>query len=188
MEAMPILQGPRCHFAIYEVVHGTGLTEVLVIRQERLPSSNKEGRVVSCLRFSPREYQAICDICLSLNLNRCRPQSLKRLLAQSLADDLPPLAERIALFRRQEIQLLHEHLRGPRRPAEHDLTPEEVEMLAEAGGSLLFTVRFSGLLKHAMVQHFRDNHGELAAKLGRLSHGCFEMLCEQVKLRREKGS
>ena len=68
---------------------------------------------MSHLRFSPPEYQALTAICRSLNLNRCRPQTLKRFVAESLADNYPEFAQRIAHLRREEIQLLHEHLRGP---------------------------------------------------------------------------
>lgn len=140
------------------------------------------------LRFSLREYQAIIAICRSLNLNRCRSQALKRLIAESLAGDLAELAERIARLRGQEIQLLHEHLRGSRQRNVHDLTSEEVEMLAEAAGPLLCKARFIRPLKRILVQHFLDNSPELAAKLRRLSHTCFETLCEHVKLRSEGSS
>jgi len=143
---------------------------------------------MSYLRFSPPEHQAICDICLSLNLNRCRPQSLKRILAASLTDALPELAGRIAGLRQQEMQLLHDHLRDQRGPPKREeLSAAELSLFDAAFGGLLVQARFLRPLKGTIVEHFRQHDPELAAKLGRLSDERFEALCEQVKLLRDRG-
>ena len=47
---------------------------------------------MSYLRFSPREYQAICDVCHALNFNRHRPTALRHLLVRSLTATVPDLA------------------------------------------------------------------------------------------------
>jgi len=139
---------------------------------------------MSYLRFSRVEYEAVSAITRPLNLNRYRPLALKRLLAQSLAAALPELAERIGRFRRQEIRILHDYFRCQQRPPEvHELTAEELAMLAEAFGPVLFQVRFLRPLKSALVHQFRDAFPDLAAKLGRLSNERFEALCDRIKQR-----
>jgi hypothetical protein len=144
---------------------------------------------MSHLRFSPGEYQAIREIGRSLNLNRCRPQTLKRLLAGSLAVSLPGLAGRISALKREEMQLLHDHLRGQRQPQPRDeLTADEFSLLELACGPLLDRARFLHALKATLIQHFLPNHPTLAAKLVRASLSRFEALCDQVKARREGSS
>jgi len=136
---------------------------------------------MSYLRFSRLEYAALADAARPLNLNRCRPWVFKRLLARALAGTLPELSQRISHFRRQEIRILHEHLRQRRQPEQQELTAEEVGMLAEAFGPLLFQVRFLRPLKSALVHQFRDAFPDLATKLARLSNDRFESLCERIK-------
>ena len=103
---------------------------------------------MSYLCFTPDDYTAVAEIARPLNLNRYRPLALKRFLTRSLAAARPELAERIARFRRQEIHILHDHLRRQRPARErHDLTADEVAMLAEAFGPALFQVRFLRPLK-----------------------------------------
>ncbi len=143
---------------------------------------------MSYLRFSRVEYEAVSEASCSINLTRCRPCALKRILVRSLAASLPELAGRISRFRRQEMRILHEHLRRLQQPARLDLTAEEVGMLAEAFGPLLFQVRFLRPLKSALVHQFRDAFPDLAAKLAYLSNDRFEALCERIKERVNRDS
>jgi hypothetical protein len=143
---------------------------------------------MSHLRFSPGEYQAIREVCQTLNLNRCRPQTLKRILAGSLAA-LPDLAGRITALKREEMQLLHDHLRGHSQPQQREeLTADEFSLLESACRPLLDHARFLHALKSMLIQHFLPDHPALAAKLVRASHSRFEALCDQVKARREGSS
>jgi glutathione S-transferase len=138
---------------------------------------------MSYLRFSPREYQAICDVCHALNFNRCRPPTLRHLLARSLADTFPTLADRLRHLRHQEMEVLHAHLRDQGQPCErHGLSDDEFSLVAAVCRPLLARTRFIGTLKPTLFQHLRDDHPELAAKLAGLGQARFESLCEQVKL------
>ncbi len=73
------------------------------------------------LSFSPREHQALCHVCRPLNLKRCRPAALKRLLVASLSASFPELAGRIARMRRAQFLILSDHFR---RGEGHGLTGE----------------------------------------------------------------
>jgi hypothetical protein len=132
-----------------------------------------KGLVVTHLRFSPQEYQAISHLCRPLDLHRYPWHALKRLLVYSLAE----LGQRIAQMGREEFKILHDHFRESQRlEGQHELSPEELSVVAQAGGPLLFNARFVRPLKRALVQR-----PDLATKLERMSHTQFEMLCQQVR-------
>jgi hypothetical protein len=150
---------------------------------------SRKGHLVSYLRFTPSEYEAISRLNRSLSLNRYPLPAFRRLLIASLADTLPELARRVAGLRRQQIQLLYRHLQDrPRAERRHDLAPEEVGLVADAAGPLLFRARFARHLKRALVEHFGAVSPALATKLERLSLYRFEALCEQVQERVRRGA
>jgi hypothetical protein len=138
---------------------------------------------MSYLRFSPREYQAICDVCHALNFNRHRPTALCHLLVRSLTATVPDLAKRIHRLRHQEMEILHAHLRDQGQPCErHGLSDDEFSLVAAACRPLLVRTRFRCTIKFTLVRHFQDDHPDLAEKLAGLGQARFESLCEQVKL------
>ena len=136
--------------------------------------------MASYLRFSPHEYRALCRLAGSLDLGGRHPAAVRRLLAASLADTHPALAGRLGRLRRREVKILCDHLRGLNPPRRHDLTAEEVRMLAEVCGPLLSQARFLGPLWRALVRQLRGPAPALAAKLDRLSRPQVEALCRQV--------
>jgi two-component system, response regulator PdtaR len=85
---------------------------------------------VGHLRFSPREYRAICEVCLPLSLGRRPPRSLKRHLTRSLADADPDLAGRVAGLSRQQVEILHEPLSERSLVATISLSVYHFEILA----------------------------------------------------------
>jgi hypothetical protein len=148
-----------------------------------------EGPAMSHLRFSPGEYQAIQETCRTLNLDRCRPRALKRLLTGALASLFPELAERIRMLKQEEMQLLHKHLRGQNPSRQRDeLTDDEFSLFESACGPLLDRSRFLHALKATLVQHFLQHHPALAAKLVRAGQSRFQALCDRIKARREGSS
>jgi hypothetical protein len=149
-----------------------------------LPASGSHGKglVVSYLRFTPQEHDAIAHLWRSHDLNTFPHHVLRRLLIEALTDPFPALASRIAQFRNRELRILGDHLRG-RRPVHegHDLNAEELGVVAEAGGPLLCHARFIQPLKRALVRQVHEEHPALAVKLDRLSLRQFEQLCQQVR-------
>jgi hypothetical protein len=137
---------------------------------------------VNYLRFSPAEYEAVSGVWQARDLNDQPPHAFKLVLVRGLRTRLPELAERIARFGPAALRILGNHLRE-RQPVDdrHDFTVEEVRMLTAVGGSLLFHARFIRALRRTLVQHFHDEHPELATKLDRLSLRQFETLCAQVR-------
>jgi hypothetical protein len=138
---------------------------------------------MSYLRFSPREYEAICDHCQALNFNRHRPNPLRHHLVRSLGATHPDLAERIHRLRHQEMEILHAHLRDLGQTNErHGLSDDEFSLVAATCGPLLARTRFLRALKPLLVRRLQEDSPELADKLGGLGQARFESLCEQIKL------
>jgi hypothetical protein len=139
---------------------------------------------VAYLRFTPDEYRAIANLCRPFDLRNTRPRLVKQMLVASLADPLPPLADRIARLDHNQFHLLLIHLQG-RAPVErpHGLTAGEVELAVEAGGPWLAQARFAHMLKRAIVQRLAERHTDLAAKVERLSLAQFAQLSQQVRER-----
>jgi hypothetical protein len=61
---------------------------------------------VAYLRFTPDEYRAIANLCRPFDLRNTRPRLVKQMLVASLADPLPPLADRIARLDHNQFHLL----------------------------------------------------------------------------------
>jgi hypothetical protein len=150
---------------------------------------------LSYLRFTPGEYRALCQLCRPLDLHRLDAAELRAFLIPALAGTLPTLGERIAAFHDRELRLLHEHLRERKearsstsaRVTVAGLSPEEVTALAEAFRSYPFLSRFIRFLRGSLVQYFRENYPNLAAKLARMNDHDFEQLHTQMQTRRKGG-
>jgi len=136
---------------------------------------------VTYLRFTPTDYRALRSLYRELTFPDDRPSFIQRLLVMTLADLLPPLAERIAGLSRKEFRLLLDHLRPLPQPAlSHGLTPEHVEVIAEASGPLLPHTRYAHLLQRALARRLADSRPYLALKVVCLTSRQFKLLCEEI--------
>lgn len=144
--------------------------------------------MTSFLRFSRPEYQAIVSVCRTLNLERCTPNILRRVLVHSLGKPMAGLSGRIRDLSSQELRILHDHLREQQScPVRTRFAASEFNLLVEAFGSLLFNLRFVRPLKRALVTHFKSAMPKLAAKLEAMTYPEFEELCQQVQQRVRRG-
>jgi hypothetical protein len=141
---------------------------------------------VSYLRFTPFEYQAICRLCRPLDLDDDFLPDFKGFLVASLLGDLPALAKRIALFRRNQLRVLFHHVRGPKAQAADALTSEELRALSQACRSLIGVPRFLHTCKDSLIHHFEETRPALARKLVRMSADQFQELFWRMKVRRRK--
>jgi hypothetical protein len=141
---------------------------------------------VSHLRFTPPEYETISRVCERLGPDGHQLRKLQRLLVASLASSSPALAERIAHLQPRHLSLLHYHFWGRPEPTrELHFTVEEIKVLADACGKLVFNARFAQSVRRALVPMLREASPFLAAKIQRLSQEELEALCALVKKQRD---
>jgi hypothetical protein len=134
------------------------------------------------LRFSRRDYFTLSALCRPLNLERCTPNILRQVLVRGLSKTRPDLAKRISTFSGREMRIIQDHLREQHAPSVPScLTSEEMSLLTEAFGSLLFTIRVVRPLQSALVDHFQAVYPELAGKLEQLAPRQFEELCAEIQ-------
>jgi hypothetical protein len=137
---------------------------------------------VNYLRFTRREYRALCTLSTSLGSSQYSAHALRRLLASSLADTWPELAARINRLNKSQLAILYDHLLQFRMPENKpSLCPEEVEFLVATAGPLLFQIRFVGPLKAALIKALRQTHPELADKLACLTTSEFQLACGRAR-------
>jgi hypothetical protein len=156
---------------------------------------------MSYLRFSPAEYRAIAAACRSVMLSDDFFPAFPAFLATALTDTQPDLARRIARFRRYQLGMLFEDLKG-RRPgpgvepgpgreaaagAGYDLTGDELEAVAQAGGSFLLLERFRAAYRNFLVRRLGRTAPDLSRKLAGFSDRQIGWLCHQVQGRRKRG-
>jgi len=142
---------------------------------------------LSYLRFTPLEYRALCQLCSPLDLADDFFPDFKAFLVAALLDDLPDLAKRIALFRRGQLRILFDHVRGRKAKPAGGLTQEEFRALTQACNSLVNPHRFLHYYKDSLVRHFQKSKPALARKLTRMTDEQFRELYGRVKERRRKG-
>ena len=111
---------------------------------------------MSYLRFTPLEYQAICQLCRPLDLGDDFLPDFKGFLVASLLGDLPDLAKRIALLRRNQLRILFQHVRGRKAQAADVLSAAELRALAQACRSLVGVPRFLHTCKDSLIRHFEE--------------------------------
>jgi hypothetical protein len=137
---------------------------------------------VSYLRFTQREYQAICTLSASLHFSQYPAHVLRRLLASSLADTWPELAARINRLNKSQLTILYDHLLQLRTPERKpSLSLGEVELLLVTAGPLLFQIRFVSPLKVALTKALRQTHPELSGKLACLTISEFQLACRRAR-------
>ena len=139
---------------------------------------NDEVNVLSYLRFTPTEYEAITRVRRRLDLRGFDARTLRLILSLSLMGDAPALAERVRGLRDAEMRLLRDHLRGEAPPS---FTAEELRTIAEACGAAPPLVRFAGPLQRVLVGRLRKASPRLARKLSRMSISQFVRVFEQAQ-------
>jgi hypothetical protein len=133
---------------------------------------------LSYLRFTPPEYRAVASACGRFRLVDHDLPTFHLLLVAALGP-LPGLAGRIAGLRGRRLEILYLHFRERQRPAaagRHDLTFEELHLLAVACDTAPFRVRFARPFQSVLVELFEGARPELARKLAALSGRHFNRL------------
>ena len=137
---------------------------------------------VSYLRFTRREYRALCTLSTSLDSTQYPAHALRRLLVSSLAHPWQELAARIHRLSKSQLTILYDHLLQLRTPEKKpSLSPDEVELLVATAGPLLFQIRFAGPLKAALIKALRQTHPELADKLACLTTSELQLACARAR-------
>jgi hypothetical protein len=137
---------------------------------------------VNYIRFTRREYRALCTLSTSFEASQYPAHALRRLLVSSLADTWPELAARINRLNKSQLTILYDHLLQLRTPEKkQSLSPDEVELLVATAGPLLFQIRFAGPLKAALIKALRQTHPELADKLACLTTPEFQLACGRAR-------
>jgi hypothetical protein len=139
---------------------------------------------LSYLRFSPVEYQTLCNLCVQKRLGAHNLPAFKRLLVSGLNETSRDLARRVARLRGGKMELLYYHFRE-RTPAARpsmpfDLDEEERATVVEACQSTPFPVRLVRPFKNVLIDQFEETRPELAQKLRWLSGQQFERLYNQA--------
>jgi hypothetical protein len=139
---------------------------------------------LSYLRLTRAEYNVIRRVCLRHHLDRVSSAAFQTELVAGLVTRWPGLAERVAILRRSEIELIYEHFK-----ARSETIPEQEPSgfssgewiaFAEACVSYPLPVRFVRPFRYMLVDLFREASPELARKLEALSPSQFEHLYEQA--------
>jgi hypothetical protein len=144
------------------------------------PNHRPKVTIVSYLRFTREEFQAIRRACDLVDLSDDFFAIFKPYLVELLSDTLPILAIRIARFRRRQLELLYGCLRRQKasevknqgqtlkREPDFGLTCEELQAIQRASGPFFL---FGGSLpsyQEYLVDNFITTRPGLAAKLARL--------------------
>jgi hypothetical protein len=143
--------------------------------------------MLTYLRFTRKEFQAIAQVCRPIELTEGSFRALQPFLVQSLQGLMPDLSNRIDGFRKYQVGILYQYLKERREAGgrwhapEWALSHEELQALAEACSGLTLQDRFLSYSKDFLVLHFRESSPPLAAKLARLSESQFKTLCERVR-------
>ncbi len=139
---------------------------------------------MSYLRFSPDEYQTLCNLILQKRLGDHNLPVFKRLLVSGLNETDRELARRVARLRGRRLEMLYYHFRERTPPVRlstpYDLDPEERAIVAEACQSTPFPVRLVRPFKNVLIGQFEETRPELAQKLRWLSGHQFERLYNQA--------
>jgi hypothetical protein len=141
---------------------------------------------LSYLRFSPREYRALCRICRPLSLDGMQLPPLKRFLIESLLVVRPALAKRVALFGRSQLRLLLDHFREQEAKQEPELSAEDFYLLMEACHAWASGHRFLRYYRISLIRLFNKVKPSLANKLARMSEDQFQALYGRVTERRKR--
>ena len=151
--------------------------------------------IVSYLRFTREEFQALRRACDLVDLTDDFFAVFKAYLVELLSDTLPILAIRIARFRRRQLELLYGCLRRQKasevknqgqtlkREPDFGLTCEELQAIRRASGPFfLFDGSVHSYQKY-LVYNFVNTRPGLAAKLARLHPRQIRRLYQQAKKR-----
>ena len=132
------------------------------------------------LRFTRKEYRAICRACRSIPLTEGSFAAFQSSLVGALRAAQPELAERIAAFGSYPVGILFEYLKE-RDETSPSLTAAECEAVAWVCGSGVLPPRFIASFRDALVGHFRSAWPQLAEMLARLTPQEVADLCERVR-------
>lgn len=150
--------------------------------------------MLTYLRFTPAEFQAIARVCRPLELTEQSFRTFKPFLVASLRGSEPALAERLGRMRSYQIGIIYQYVKERQgaagaarsRPLRQLLSREDLREVAEACRALPLRDRFQSYARMRLVLHFREASPPLAAKLTGLSDSQFERLCRHVHARNNR--
>jgi hypothetical protein len=139
--------------------------------------------MLTYLRFTPNEFQAISRACRSIPLRDDFFAAFQSSLVAVLTAAKPDLARRIASLRLYQVGILFQYLKGQDETSPA-FTAAECQAVARVCGSVVLPPRFVGSFRDALVGHLTSIWPGLADKLARLSEQEVGQLFEQVRQRR----
>src|SRR5581483_1197225 len=159
------------------------------------PDNRHRGCIQTYLRFTPQEFRAISQACVSLDFGGDLFSGFKTFLIDSLSPRFPTLATRIAHIPRSHVGIIYEHLKGERasmvQPSqglqgerdgpELHLSGEDRKIVTRAAEFLWLHDECLPSFKVLLVRLVEERSPVLARRLARLTDHELEALCRQVQ-------